>query len=49
MEFVVEPELIGGLVMQIGDYRYDYSLRRQLQLARTRLRARGDRGLRRSA
>lgn len=49
MTFVVDPEILGGLVVQIGDYRYDYSLRRQLQLAQSRFRERGDRGLRHSA
>lgn len=49
MQFVVDASVIGGLVMQVGDFRFDYSLRRQLQLARTRLRERGDRGLRRTA
>ncbi len=49
MAFVVDASVIGGLVMQVGDFRFDYSLRRQLQLARTRLRERGDRGLRRTA
>ncbi len=49
MQFTVDPGVLGGIVMQIGEYRYDYSLRRQLQMAKTRLRERGDRGLRKSA
>jgi F-type H+-transporting ATPase subunit delta len=49
MEFAVDPDVLGGLVMQINDFRYDYSLRRQLQLARARLRERGERGIRRTA
>lgn len=33
----VRPELIGGLVVQIGDRRLDASLRRRLQLLRERI------------
>lgn len=46
MEFVVEPELLGGLVIEIGDMRVDNSVRRQLQVARQRLLERSARGLR---
>ena len=42
---VVDPELIGGLVLQIGDQRFDNSVRQQLHSARTRLLERGRRGL----
>lgn len=45
MTFTVDPELLGGLVMQIGDLRYDNSVRRQLGEARRRLVERGQRGL----
>lgn len=49
MEYTVDPDVLGGLVLQINDFRYDFSLRRQIELARVRLRERGERGLRRSA
>jgi len=45
MEYVVDPELIGGLVVQVGDYRFDHSVRRHLRVARARLLERSDRGL----
>ncbi|MBU0637255.1 MAG: ATP synthase F1 subunit delta [Planctomycetes bacterium] len=45
MEYSVDPALIGGLLLQIGDVRYDNSVRQQLQAARARLRERGQRGL----
>lgn len=41
----VQPELIGGLVVQIGDRRLDASLRRRLQALRERIAA-GDGGVR---
>ncbi len=41
----VDPEVIGGLSVEIGGYRFDYSLRRQLQMARARLLERSARGL----
>jgi F-type H+-transporting ATPase subunit delta len=37
VEFVVDPQVIGGLVLRIGDYRLDNSIRRHLSVARTRL------------
>lgn len=37
VEFVVDPAVIGGLVLEIGDHRYDYSVRRQLMNMRDRL------------
>lgn len=45
VDFVVAPELLGGLVLQIEDWRFDNSVRRQLRVARTRLDERGERGL----
>lgn len=45
IEFRVDPSLLGGLVLQIGDWRYDNSVRRQLEAARRRLRERSERGL----
>ncbi len=45
MDFVVESELLGGLILQIGDWRYDNSLRRQLHDMKLQLSDRGDRGL----
>jgi F-type H+-transporting ATPase subunit delta len=41
----VDPEVVGGLSVEIGGYRFDYSLRRQLQMARTQLLERSERGL----
>ncbi len=45
IDFVVDADLLGGLVMQIGDTRYDNSVRRHLHEARQRLGERGARGL----
>jgi len=45
VEFVVDPTVLGGLVLQIGDQRLDYSALRHLRDARERLLDRGDRGL----
>ncbi len=45
MTYAVEPELLGGLVVQIGDVRYDNSVRRQLRVARDRLLERSSHGL----
>jgi F0F1-type ATP synthase delta subunit len=41
----VDPRLIGGLVVQIGDCRFDNSVRRHLRDAHTRLMERSTRGL----
>jgi|GEM_PF-356758 len=41
----VDPDVIGGLVMQIEEFRFDCSLRRQLQMARAGLLERSSRGL----
>lgn len=43
-EYVVDPELLGGLVVQVGDVRYDNSVRRQLARARGRLAERSESG-----
>ena len=45
MEWAVEPKIIGGLVLQIGDLRYDNSVRRQLAAVRSSLFERSQRGL----
>lgn len=45
VEFVVDPTLLGGLVLSIGDYRFDNSLRTKLARTRRHLFARADRGL----
>lgn len=45
MEFRVEPGIIGGLILEIGDERYDASVRRRLASIRARLRERAERGL----
>lgn len=44
-EYAVAPQLLGGLIVQIGDLRYDNSVRRQLDTARRRLADRGELGL----
>ncbi len=45
VEYVVDAGIIGGLVLQVGDYRLDNSIRRQLLTARDRLYERGNQGL----
>jgi len=37
VDYIVDPEILGGLVLQIGDRRLDNSLRRHLAIARDRL------------
>ncbi len=37
----VDPEILGGLVCQVGDLTFDSSLRRQLAVMRERLEGRG--------
>ena len=44
-EYVIDPDMIGGLILQVGDWRYDNSVRRQLKTARQRLLERSERGL----
>lgn len=46
VKYEVRPEILGGLILQIGDLRYDYSVRQQLRTAAARLVERGERGLR---
>lgn len=46
VDYQVDPGVLGGLVLQIGDYRFDDSVRRHLQIAGGRLAERGDRGVR---
>lgn len=45
VRYVVDPNVIGGLVLQIGEYRFDYSIRRHLRVARGQLLDRSERGL----
>ena len=45
MEWAVDPKIIGGLVLQIGDLRYDNSVRQQLAAVRSSLFERSQRGL----
>jgi F-type H+-transporting ATPase subunit delta len=45
VDFRVDAGLLGGLIVQIGDVRYDNSVRSQLQVARQRLLARSESGL----
>ncbi len=45
VEFVVDPEILGGLVLQMGGYRFDHSVRRHLYAARQQMAERSARGL----
>lgn len=45
LQYLVDPDVIGGLVLQIGDYRLDYSVRRHLLAARAQMLERSARGL----
>lgn len=45
MKYDVVPDILGGLILEIGDMRFDYSVKTQLQSARGRLAARSERGL----
>lgn len=45
VRYAVDAELVGGLVVQMGDWRYDNSVRRQLRTARAKLLERSQRGL----
>lgn len=44
MEFRVDPQIVGGLILQVGDIRYDNSVRRHLSAARELLMERAQRG-----
>jgi F-type H+-transporting ATPase subunit delta len=44
VKYVVDAQVIGGLVLQIGDWRYDNSVRRHLRDAQQRLLERSTRG-----
>ncbi|MBL8879662.1 MAG: ATP synthase F1 subunit delta [Phycisphaerales bacterium] len=45
MHFRVNPDILGGLILQVGDIRYDNSVRSQLNEARERLAIRSEVGL----
>jgi F-type H+-transporting ATPase subunit delta len=45
MEYEVRPEVLGGMILQIGELRLDNSLRRHLYGARAQLLERAQRGL----
>ena len=45
VNYAVDPEIIGGLVVQIGGQRYDHSVRYHLRSAQAKLLDRSDRGL----
>ncbi|MBU0617962.1 MAG: ATP synthase F1 subunit delta, partial [Planctomycetes bacterium] len=45
VEYIVAPDILGGLILQVGQLRMDNSLRRHLRVARERLLERADRGL----
>jgi F-type H+-transporting ATPase subunit delta len=44
IKWLVDATVVGGLVLQIGDLRYDNSIRRHLAVARERLLSRTQRG-----
>jgi F-type H+-transporting ATPase subunit delta len=44
-EYVVDPEVLGGLIVQVGDLRLDNSLRRHLGVVRDQVLERASRGL----
>ena len=44
VQYVTDPTVIGGLIVQIGDHRLDNSIRRHLHVARERLLERTTRG-----
>jgi F-type H+-transporting ATPase subunit delta len=46
VEFVVDPAILGGLVLRIGDFRFDRSIRQILHGTKAHLLERSDRGLR---
>jgi F-type H+-transporting ATPase subunit delta len=45
MQYEVDAALVGGLVLRVGDCRYDNSVRRRLEQARGQLVERGSAGL----
>ena len=45
VEYRVDPEILGGLVLQVGDLRYDNSVRTKLSAAERRVADRGERGV----
>lgn len=45
VEYIVDPDVLGGLILQVGELRMDNSLRRHLRVVRERLLQRADRGL----
>jgi F-type H+-transporting ATPase subunit delta len=45
LSFVVDPSILGGLIVQLGDWRYDNSVQRHLRFARRQMLERAQRGL----
>lgn len=45
VQYAVDPEILGGLILKVGALRLDNSLRRHLRVAQEQLRERGERGL----
>lgn len=45
VDYLVDEGLIGGMIVRIGDWQYDNSLKRRLNLLHEKLRNRSDRGL----
>ena len=45
VEYVVDPEVLGGMILQVGELRFDNSVRRHLRTAAVQLGERAERGL----
>ena len=45
MDYRIDPSIIGGLVLEVGGYRYDDSVRHNLDALRRRMLERSSRGL----
>ena len=45
VEYVVDPDVLGGMIVQVGQFRMDNSVRRHLGDVQLRFDDRGDRGL----
>lgn len=45
VDYVVDPGILGGLILQVGELRLDNSIRRHLRVAREQILDRAERGL----
>lgn len=43
--YAIDPEILGGLILTVGDLRLDNSVRRHLAVVREQMRTRAERGL----